>query len=61
MPTIKQVAKSKSNEFNIIVAPAIIGGLAAMGVTVPLPVIVGGYALVNFVLRWITKGALSDK
>ena len=62
MPTITQVAKSKSNEFNVIIAPAIIGGLAAMGVIVPLPVVIGGYALVNFILRtWFTDKPISEK
>jgi len=62
MPTVKQMAKSRTNDFNVVIAPAIIGGLAAMGVIVPLPVVIGGYALVNFVLRtWFTNKPVSEK
>ena len=62
MPTIKQLAKSKINEFNLIIAPALVGGLAAIGIIVPLPVVIAGYALVNFVLRtWFTDKAVSEK
>lgn len=60
-PTFLQLAKSRSNEFNVIIAPAIIGILTACGITVPVGVIIGGYAVVNFVLRWITKKPLSEK
>jgi len=60
-PTFLQVAKSRSNEFNVIVAPAIIGILSACGVTIPIGAVIGGYAIVNFVLRWITKKPLTEK
>jgi len=60
--TLKQKAKSKSNEFNVVIAPAIIGILTACGITVPLTAVVGGYAIVNFVIRtWFTDKPLDEK
>lgn len=61
LPKLKQLAKSRTNEFNVIIAPAVIGILTACGITVPVGVIIGGYAIVNFVLRWITKKPLAEK
>ena len=60
-PTVKQMAKSKSNEFNVVVAPAIVGILTAVGVTVPVPAIIAGYAVVNFFLRRYTTTPLNEK
>lgn len=61
MPTLKQLAKSKVNEFNVVIAPAIVAILTAFGVTVPLPVVLAGYAIVNFILRMVTKTPISEK
>ena len=61
MPTVKQVAKSKSNEFNIVVAPAIIMVLKSCGIEVPVEVILAFYAIVNFFLRFFTKKPLAEK
>ena len=61
IPTIKQMAKSRSNEFNIVIAPAIIAILSACGVTVPIGAVIGGYAIINFILRLITKKPLAEK
>lgn len=59
--TLTKLAKSRTNEFNIVIAPAILSILAVFGVSVPLPVIIGGYAVINFVLRSVTKTAISEK
>ena len=61
MPTIKQLAKSKSNEFNVVIAPAIIMVLKAYGIEVPVEIIASAYAIVNFILRFITKKPLAEK
>jgi len=59
---IKQTAKSKTNEFNVVIAPLIVGAFTSLGIEVPLPVILGGYALVNFILRtWFTTKSISEK
>lgn len=59
--TLKKLAKSKSNEFNLIIAPAILAVLAACGVSVPMEVVVGAYAVVNFILRLVTDKGIADK
>jgi hypothetical protein len=59
--TLGKLAKSKTNEFNVVIAPAIVGLLTAFGVTIPLPVIIGGYAIFNFIFRLVTKKPISEK
>ncbi len=61
MPTIGQLAKSKTNEFNMVIAPAIVLILTSLGVVVPLPAVIAGYAVINFILRMVTDKALSEK
>jgi len=58
---IKQAAKSKTVEFNVVIAPAIVGLLSAFGISVPLPVIIGAYAVCNYILRKLTKKPLNEK
>lgn len=58
---LKGSAKSKSNQFNLVVAPAIITILKTYGVEVPVELVIGGYALGNYLLRWITKKPLEAK
>ena len=60
-PTIiKQAAKSKTINFNTWV-PVILGILSLIGVAIPTPAIVGGIALVNILLRYVTKVPLKNK
>jgi len=57
---MKQLLKSKTLNFNVLV-PALTGLLAAFGVVIPPEVVVGIFAIGNFILRFITKEPLSDK
>ncbi len=57
---LNQLRKSKTLDFNVLV-PAIAGFLIAMGIDIPESVIVGVLAVGNFVLRFFTKGPISDK
>jgi len=61
MPTIKQIVKSKANEFNVVIAPAIIMGLKSVGIEVPIEIVMAFYAVVNFIIRWVTKKPLAEK
>jgi len=56
----KQVFKSKTVNFNVIV-PALAGVAAACGYPVPAEVVAGVLAVGNFLLRFITKKPISEK
>lgn len=58
--TAKQVLKSKTIDFNVLV-PAVTALLTALGVTVAPQVVVSVLVLGNIVLRLITKGSVSAK
>ena len=55
-----KIFKSKTIDFNIL-APAIMGFIAAIGYPLPEPVMVGIMAVGNFILRLITKEPISAK
>jgi len=56
----KQVFKSKTVNFNVIV-PALAGVAAACGYPIPAEVVAGVLAVGNFLLRFITKKPISEK
>jgi len=56
----KQLVKSKTLDFNVLV-PAIAGLAMALGFPIPSAVIAGVLAIGNFVLRFLTKQPLSEK
>ena len=58
--TIKQLAKSKTIDFNVLVS-ALAGLAAALGFPVPAEVVAGILAVGNFILRLITKEPISAK
>lgn len=60
-PTLKQMAKSKTNKFNMVIAPAIATILTFAGIPIPLPIVLAVYGIVNFILRRITNTPLNEK
>jgi len=52
--------KSKTIDFNVLVT-AIYAFLVSMGMDIPENVMVGVLAIGNFILRLITKEAISEK
>jgi len=57
---IKGIVTSKTINFNVW-TPIVTAALAALGITIPLEVVVGIMALGNFVLRFFTKKPLAEK
>lgn len=57
---VKQIAKSKTIQFNTIVT-ALIYLLPLFGVPVTPEITAAAYAVGNVILRFITKEAVSDK
>lgn len=55
-----QLAKSKTLDFNVLVA-AVFSGLKAFGVEVPAEVVVAVTTIGNFILRLKTKAPISEK
>jgi len=60
MANLKQLSKSKTLDFNVLV-PAIYGFLKAIGVEIPEDVMIGVLAIGNFILRFITSKSLKEK
>ena len=58
---IKQGAKSKTIGFNTVYVPAIVGLFSLFGIAIPVPVILGAYAVINYILRRVTNKPLSEK
>ena len=59
---IAQAAKSNTVRTNAVYVPAIVGILSACGITIPVPVILGAYAVINYIIRrWWTKKPLDEK
>lgn len=57
---VKQLVKSKTVDFNVLV-PAAIGIASAFGLTIPIEAATGILALGNIFLRLITKQSISEK
>lgn len=58
--TFKQMLKSKTVDFNIIVASAV-GMASVLGYEVPTEVVAGILGTGNFILRLVTKKPISEK
>ena len=58
--TIKQVAKSKTVDFNVL-ASAVSSLLLAVGVPIPTGVLISVFSIGNILLRFLTKKSLADK
>ena len=57
---LRKLFSSKTIDFNIA-AGAIVKILSAFGVEVPLDVVLGGFVLMNFILRLVTNKPISEK
>lgn len=60
MAKLSQQAKSKTIQFNAIVA-AVVGILRAYNVEIPAEVATGVLAIGNYILRLVTKQPLEEK
>ena len=60
MATIKQQAKSKTNQVTVVVG-GILAMLPAFGIELPNEVAVGVMAITAYVMRFFTKESLEDK
>ena len=59
---LAQAAKSNTVRMNAVYVPAVVGILSAFGITIPVPVILGAYAVINYIVRrWLTKKPLNEK
>lgn len=57
---LKKLFKSKTVDFNIF-AGAVVTILTACGVVIPVEVVTAVLCIGNFILRLVTKGAISEK
>ena len=57
---LKKLLKSKTLDFNAAV-PALAGVLFAFGIEIPAEVVAGVLVVGNWILRFFTKGPISDK
>lgn len=58
--TIVQIFKSKTLDFNVLVA-ALFALLNHLGVVIPAEVMTGVLAVGNYILRFVTKKPLAEK